>query len=150
MKIRTNYVSNSSSSSFVVTKDYTSSGVACYKIPEDRLQSVSAGLNASLSTDKEWFITRFLTANDEMDGKYDMVTEGEHYVYMDGEMSGNPYMTDEGDYCGVEVPPGVWLYTADAPSVPLSKNKVMQQLPSGCKFLYEVNSDGQIILTPQR
>lgn len=38
MKIRSNYVSNSSSSSFVVTKDLTNSGVSCLKLNEKQLE----------------------------------------------------------------------------------------------------------------
>ena len=38
MKIRSNYVSNSSSSSFIVTKDFTNSGITCLKLNKKQLE----------------------------------------------------------------------------------------------------------------
>ena len=38
MKIRSNYVSNSSSSSFIVTKDLNNKGISCLKLNEKQLE----------------------------------------------------------------------------------------------------------------
>lgn len=150
MKIRTSYVSNSSSSSYVICRDMTDDGIGCYKLRPDMYAAVAKSLGVSLAPDKDWYVTRFLTYADDRNGNYDKLISGEHYVYMDGEMSGNPYMNDDGDCWGVEVTPGIWMYDTDIGDRVVTRTELLKLLPKRCKFLYQVESDGCIKLIPQQ
>lgn len=149
MKLRLSYVSNSSSSSYVICRDMTSEGVSCFKLEKSMYPAVAKSLGVSLSESKDWYVTRFLTYEDDSNGNYDKLISGEHYIYMDGEMSGNPYMTDDGEYAGVEVTPGIWMYNTDIGDKVVTRSELLKLLPKRCKFLYKVESDGCIKLVPQ-
>ena len=89
MKIRTCYVSNSSSSSFIVTKDLTSQGISCIKLTEGQLELLN-GYKAWESDEKsfnpeknkEYYLTEYIS-----DGRDDCFTirdMGDSFTYCDG------------------------------------------------------------------
>lgn len=88
MKIRTNFVSNSSSSSFLVSEDI-SKLIPCIKLPSEIWEAMERnyidweGNKLDLSSkSNEWWLTSFIS---EWDDNYDMVGQSKnHYRYMDG------------------------------------------------------------------
>ena len=105
MKIRTGFVSNSSSSSYVVNADLTSFGIRCLAIDPSRLRSVQRWLNAfKLSSEPEvvldpntqWYVTRYITEY-EPDGVYDALDKHTKFDYMTGQLDGTPYEDGEDD-----------------------------------------------------
>ena len=115
MKIRTNYVSNSSSSSYIVNADLTDYGITCVKLYPSQLVRVADTCGGGITLDprKSWYITEAVT-----ECKYDTwlyarencLEATEDYVYCDFQLNGEPY---DPDYF-VEVEPNVWLCLSDA------------------------------------
>ena len=99
MKIRSNYVSNSSSTSFIVTEDLTSKGIACLKLSKAQMELLNGNLDAEyggkvfFDTNKDFWLTEFVSDCD--DKKWDIVTSVEHRSYESGQMCGEPYTDDE-------------------------------------------------------
>lgn len=151
MKVRTSYVSNSSSSSFVVSADLTDIGIACFALATDQLASVARSLNIpELDPDKEWYVTRFLTYDDELYHRYDKLSEVENYVYMDGQMCGTPYEADpDATPTIVEVCPDVWMYASDVGGILLTYKELISKFNKKAMFLYEVQEDGSIKIFQQ-
>lgn len=87
MKIRNGYVSNSSSSSFIVDFDTSDKGIACIKLSDEIIKCLQENLTddenklLNLSGSKTWYLTEFV--NDCDNKGYGLVSEkGIHY--MDG------------------------------------------------------------------
>lgn len=145
MKIRKSFVSNSSSSSFVVDKDLTASGILCYKLQPAQLPLVSSTLgNVPLTSDKDWYLTEAIT-----DGLYGTWLEArvgcEDYVYMDLQMCGEPY--DPEFY--TQVGDKVWLHTHDVPGGALTAGEVAEKLTqwfgAAAQFVPVRGDDGVVI-----
>ena len=149
MKLRTNYVSNSSSSSFVIPVDLSDSGVLCYPIPATSLDDFCRSLGVKLDPQKKWYLTRFITCADETSGAYDKVTSVEHYVYADGEMDGEPYYADDEQFCMVSPVEGIWMYRSDISEELLSYKDLCKKLNKHIFYLYKDMPDGSIQLIPQ-
>lgn len=96
MKIRSNYVSNSSSSSFIVSQDLTDKGIACIKLSKEQLELINGfeTINGKICFDltKDFYLTQFIS--DCEDEKYNIINNIEHVVYMSGSLGEEPYDED--------------------------------------------------------
>lgn len=99
MKIRTSFVSNSSSSSYIVNRDLTEDGILCAPIIRERLDALEDFINlcrldgddpVKLDRNSEWYVTRFITEY-ERDRVYANLKEVGAIDYCDGQASGVPY-----------------------------------------------------------
>ena len=99
MKIRLNFVSNSSSTSFLVSEDLTSKGITCLKLTRAQKELLNGSLingkseKIGINLDKDLYLTEFVSDYD--DRKWDIVTSVEHIPYESGQMCGEPYTDDE-------------------------------------------------------
>ena len=95
MKIRNGYVSNSSSSSFLVSEDLTSKGIACLKLTRAQKELLNGALiqggetRIGVDVNKDLYLTEFVSDCD--DRKWDIVTSVEHMLYESGQICGEPY-----------------------------------------------------------
>lgn len=96
MKFRAGFVSNSSSSSYVICADLTDAGIRCIPIKSTRLQAVQDWINAcgfescTLDPEKQWYVTRFITEY-ESDAVYQALDQYEKHEYCGGQTDGTPY-----------------------------------------------------------
>ena len=95
MKIRIGYVSNSSSSSFLCSKDVSHLGIDCIKLSREQIIAMGAICNwdgeviHKLDPDKEYYVTEYVS--DCMD-KYYALKESEAYICeYDNGGHGGPY-----------------------------------------------------------
>lgn len=88
MKIRSNYVSNSSSSSFIVTKDLTNEGIACLKLTQAQKEKINGSTiydkTIGLDLNKDFWLTQFIS--DCNDRKFDIIESVEHILYSEGDL----------------------------------------------------------------
>lgn len=95
MKIRNGYVSNSSSSSFLVSEDLTKKGIACLKLTQAQKEVLNGAYihnrenQIGINLDKDIYLTEYVFDGD--DRKWETVTSVEHMEYEDGQMCGEPY-----------------------------------------------------------
>ena len=92
MKIRSNYVSNSSSSSFIVNKDLSNKGVSCLKLSDEQKKLINGttiyGQDViKLNLKKDYWLTQFIS---DCDKKYDEVYKLKHIFYMEGQLCEQP------------------------------------------------------------
>lgn len=149
MKIRSDYVSNSSSCSFLIPVDLTEYGATCFKLTSSMLSRISSMIGENLCRDSDWYLTRFVTESAYDDKIYQGIQQLEHHVYLEGDLSGEPREVDDSRYALVEVAPEVWMRPQDIDAEVLSLSAVCRRLPRGCRFLWQVENDGSIVLRPQ-
>ncbi len=93
MKIRSNYVSNSSSSSFIVEKDLTSKGLPCLQLTEEQKKRINGskflGEIIELDLTKNYWLTPYIYDGND---RYDEIKKSANAIeYDEGEMSEMPY-----------------------------------------------------------
>ena len=98
MKIRSSYVSNSSSSSFIITKDLNNKGLICLKLSKEQIKLINGSVvdigyqypkEIELDLAKDYWLTEFIQYDDE---KYDKIMMEKHYIiYCDGTTYCTPY-----------------------------------------------------------
>ena len=111
MKIRSNYVSNSSSSSFIITKDLTDKGICCLKLTTAQKERLNGSKiydeTISLDPNKDFWLTEFIYDGD--DRKWDVIENGgEHIIYSEGQMCGEPY--EESDFNEYQINGDISVY----------------------------------------
>lgn len=97
MLMRNGWVSNSSSSSFIVDADLKDLGINCWKIPRGWYKAFEDDVNADVSEEdkihldfeKDYWLTAFVEFYD--DDLYRKFQEHEVAVFGDGQMGGEPY-----------------------------------------------------------
>ena len=92
MKIRSNYVSNSSSSSYIVDKDLSDKGIACLKLTKAQKELLNGSKIYDETivipdTDKDIYLTEFIC---ECENKYEYIQKCNHIFYQEGELNGTP------------------------------------------------------------
>lgn len=151
MKIRKNYVSNSSSSSYVVNADLTDYGITCVKLHPRQLVQVAdtCGGGTTLDPKKDWYITESITdCNYDiwLDARENCLQATEDYVYCDFQTNGEPY---EPTYF-VEVAPDVWMYLVDASDecVPVTEltSILVERFGPDTKLSLLAEDDGSLII----
>ena len=97
MKVRLNYVSNSSSSSFVVLQDLSSKGINCLKLSKEQKELLNGfvpylGESAIIfDLDREVYLTQYIS---DCSDKYDSVMEVVHCFYDEGQLNETPRCED--------------------------------------------------------
>lgn len=95
MKIRSNYVSNSSSSSHIVNKDLSSLGIACLKLTLEQKKLLNGSklndtvINLPNLEYTDYYLTQFIY--DCPNEVYEELKKAEIISYIGGEMSEEPY-----------------------------------------------------------
>ena len=91
MKLRNFYVSNSSSSSFIVTKDLTDKGINCIKLTDQQKQLINGFNNWNeiivFDMSKDYYLTQFIS---DCTNKYDEIINTEHIFYQQGDLGEEP------------------------------------------------------------
>lgn len=97
MKIRTTYVSNSSSSSYIVFKDLTSLGIPCMKLNTEQAKKILDAIKADpyykvdIPDDcynKDIYLTTYIA--DCRDGLYETLRQEFSIMYDEGELNEEP------------------------------------------------------------
>ena len=87
MKLRTCYVSNSSTSSFIIGVDLSSKGVSCLKLNDEQKRLLQAdGFLKGKDLSKDYYLTEFVYS----DSHYDAIQAVEHEEYQEGQLNGEP------------------------------------------------------------
>ena len=158
MLVRNGWVSNSSSSSFIVNKDLSDRGIKCWKIPRDWYSEFKNYANdysenkTSLDVVKDYWLTEFIVdANDDID----------NYIvgyFDDGDLGGSPRseewvcVSDEGREVWDGERGGVWvnkdLLRVCGPSVTPAEiaAKIEKQFGTEAKLGCYVDGDGRLIV----
>ena len=147
MKIRIKYVSNSSSSSFIIKEDLRNQGINCIKLTEEQKRLINGYKNwdqeINLDLDKEYWLTQFISDCYE---KYDIVTEKEHIFYQEGQLNETPRNEDfYNEYQGGEFDTSVYLLKKHDESKQMSLNEFVKEykktdLPQ--EFIVKYEDDG--------
>lgn len=91
MKIRKGFVSNSSSSSFIVAKDLTDKGVSCLKLSQAQKELINGSVlydeKIWLDVNKDFYLTEFIGDDEE---KNEAINSVEHFMYQEGQLCGEP------------------------------------------------------------
>ena len=95
MKIRNNYVSNSSSSSFIITEDLTKYGINCIKLTSEQKDLINGwqdwGETIVLDVDKDYYLTQFIS---DCTNLYDKISEYGKIFYQEGQLNEEPRVED--------------------------------------------------------
>ena len=97
MKIRSCYVSNSSSSSFIVTKDLSDKGITCLKLSKEQIELINGSSieyddskKFELDPSKDYWLTEFIYDIDD-EASEELMEDPNRIVYSSGQMSMEPY-----------------------------------------------------------
>ena len=97
MKVRTNYVSNSSSSSYIVSRDLTSEGIACVLLNKDTADHIRSNADIEdlelLNSFSELWVTRPITECETAAVEY-LISNTPKVHYLNHELDGTPYDED--------------------------------------------------------
>ena len=93
MKYRNLFVSNSSSSSFIVSEDVSEYGICCMELSKEQIEliegypSLDGEIHFNLQSGKKYYLTQFLA---DCNSRYDKIKELEHVFYNEGELNEEP------------------------------------------------------------
>lgn len=142
MKTRTNYVSNSSSSSYIVPIDLTDKRISCIHLTKDQIESISKSIDSDdldlFRTFSDYWLTRPIKEY-EADSVYDALESVSKVPYSAMQMCGEPYDEDQ-----------FFCYNVSGDSVYLSLQDIKGEIitrKSLCKLLREkFTADQKFIL----
>ena len=91
MKIRNGYVSNSSSSSYIVDTDLNNKGIACLELTEQQKKLINGFKSfidetIEIDVNKPYYLTEYIYG----DKQYDEIKKVKHMFYDQGELNGSP------------------------------------------------------------
>lgn len=151
MKIRTNYVSNSSSSSFVVFEDLTSLGIACLKLTKKQAKKVLDSIKYDKHISSEVFESDYNTdvylteyICDCCGDKWDKLIDNRHLFYDEGEMQEEPRESDYYNEYRLGLS-SVWLSKEHDKNKQLTKEetaKLIKEQAIANNFIVEYQSNG--------
>ena len=152
MKIRKGYVSNSSSSSFIVGEDLSDKGVACLELSKEvkeRLNNHSWGFEEFdknkilLDLDRKYFLTELVS--DSEDQKYDAIKSVENYYYEEGDLGKSPRCYELFNEYKVDCDRSVWLLKQHDVAKSYNKKQFLKFLRETYpyhRFIVSMNEDG--------
>ena len=153
MKVRCGYVSNSSSSSFIVKEDVSKKGVSCIKLSEEQLELLDGYKMWEDDEDvfhpeknQDYYLTEYIS---DCDDKYTDIKNdsGYSFEYSSGGHWG-PYDEDEFNEYSTGFT-SVWLYKFHDTAKQMSLNKFVKKFKedyAGCDVIVKHDKD-KIILT---
>lgn len=149
MKVRTNYVSNSSSCSWIVKKDLSELGIGCIKLTIEQLNLIKGYPDwdnnmFDFDENKEYWLTEFIS--DCYEHKYEVAKENSVFHYSEGghygpyeESAYNEYIADDGS--------SVWIRKEHDVAKEMTINKFANSIKKeygNCKVLVEYVSSKEI------
>ena len=94
MKIRNGYISNSSSSSYIVNKDLSQFGISCIKLTKEQMMLIHDNPTDNIinfaNYDVDCYLTQFVCS----DSQYEEIKKVEHILYQEGQMNCEPREKD--------------------------------------------------------
>ena len=153
MKIRSNFVSNSSSSSFIVCKDLNDKGIRCLKLSRAQKEKINASTlydeTVNIYPEKDYWITEFIYDRD--DKKWDIIeNNGEYLIYSEGQMCGEPYAEEYFNEYPIDGDVSVFIRKEHDEAKQMSFNKFAKKFKENfgsSEVLVEYTNDNKIILT---
>ena len=152
MKIRTNYVSNSSSCSWIVKKDLSEFGIGCIKLTIEQLNLIKGYPDwdnnmFDFDENKEYWLTEFIS--DCYEHKYEVAKDNSVFHYDEGGHYGpydedcyNEYTADDGS--------SVWIRKEHDVAKEMTINKFANSIKKeygNCNVLVEYISSKEIKIT---
>ena len=152
MKVRTNYVSNSSSCSWIVRKDLSEFGIGCIKLTIEQLNLIKGYPDwdnnmFDFDENKEYWLTEFIS--DCYEHKYEIAKDNSVFHYDGGGHHGpydedcyNEYILDDGS--------SVWIRKEHDVAKEMTINKFANSIKKeygNCNVLVEYVSSKEIKIT---
>lgn len=153
MKFRSNFVSNSSSSSFIVCKDLNDKGIRCLKLSRAQKEKINGSKiydeTIELDLNKDFWITEFIYDGDNK--KWDIIeNNGEYLIYSEGQMSGEPYTEEYFNEYPIDGDTSVFIRKEHDEVKQMSFNKFAKTFKENfgsSEVLVEYTNENKIILT---
>ena len=94
MKIRNGYISNSSSSSYIVNKDLSQFGISCIKLTKEQMMLIHDNPTNNIINFANYDVDCYLTQFVYSDSQYEEIKKVEHILYQEGQMNCEPREED--------------------------------------------------------
>ena len=145
MKIRNGYVSNSSSSSYIINKDLSQFGISCIKLTKEQMMLIHDNPTDNIINFSNYDVDCYLTQFIYKDNQYEEIKKVEHVLYQEGQMNCKPREEDLYDEYTFEFGDSVYILKQHDIAKKMTLNEFVKEykktdLPK--EFLVKYEEDG--------